>query len=185
MASSTWVWVSSGVGDGQRSLLCCSSWGHKESDTTATELKTWLSLSMVICTGVGNGYPLQCSKFHGQWGLAGCSSTGGKQSDTAKYTVDRLGVSLGQNGVWMSLHCTSFIFSVTFTLTLTLSPVELLVYRENPLESFLLPFASSLPSFLLFSLTDILEATGMLISFSTLINCSTFIKNSVLVLERV
>ena len=78
-------------------------------------------------------------KFHGQWDLAGCSSTGRKQSDTTKYTVDRLGVSLGQNGVWMSLHCTSFIFSVTFTLTLILSPVEFLVYRENPLESLLLP----------------------------------------------
>ena len=23
-----------GVGDGQRSLACCSLWGHKESDTT-------------------------------------------------------------------------------------------------------------------------------------------------------
>ena len=23
-----------GVGDGQGSLMCCSSWGHKESDTT-------------------------------------------------------------------------------------------------------------------------------------------------------
>ena len=23
-----------GVGDGQVSLLCCSPWGHKESDTT-------------------------------------------------------------------------------------------------------------------------------------------------------
>ena len=23
-----------GVGDGQESLVCCSPWGHKESDTT-------------------------------------------------------------------------------------------------------------------------------------------------------
>ena len=23
-----------GVGDGQRSLVCCNSWGRKESDTT-------------------------------------------------------------------------------------------------------------------------------------------------------
>ena len=32
-----------GVGDGQGGLVCCSSWGHKESDTTerlnSTELK--------------------------------------------------------------------------------------------------------------------------------------------------
>ena len=25
---------SSGDGEGQRNLLCCSPWGHKESDTT-------------------------------------------------------------------------------------------------------------------------------------------------------
>ena len=30
----TWVWASSGVGEGQRSLACCSPWGRKESDTT-------------------------------------------------------------------------------------------------------------------------------------------------------
>ena len=37
MASSTrwtWVWVDSGVGDGQGGLACCGSWGHKESDMT-------------------------------------------------------------------------------------------------------------------------------------------------------
>ena len=27
-----------GVGDGQGSLVCCSPWGHKESDMTETEL---------------------------------------------------------------------------------------------------------------------------------------------------
>ena len=30
----TWVWVRSGSYDGQRSLACCSPWGHKESDMT-------------------------------------------------------------------------------------------------------------------------------------------------------
>ena len=30
----TWIWVDSGVDDGQGGLVCCSSWGHKESDTT-------------------------------------------------------------------------------------------------------------------------------------------------------
>ena len=46
MASPTrwmWVWVNSGVGDGQGGLACCDSWGRKESDTTErlnwTELK--------------------------------------------------------------------------------------------------------------------------------------------------
>ena len=30
----TWVCVNSGVGDGHGGLVCCSSWGRKESDTT-------------------------------------------------------------------------------------------------------------------------------------------------------
>ena len=30
----TWVWVNSGVGNGQGGLACCSPWGHKESDMT-------------------------------------------------------------------------------------------------------------------------------------------------------
>ena len=37
MASLTqWTWFgwTLGVGDGQGGLVCCSSWGHKESDTT-------------------------------------------------------------------------------------------------------------------------------------------------------
>ena len=37
MASLTqwmWVWVDSGVGDGQGGLVCCGSWGHKELDMT-------------------------------------------------------------------------------------------------------------------------------------------------------
>jgi len=33
MASPT-QWTTPAVGDGQRDLACCSSWGHKESDTT-------------------------------------------------------------------------------------------------------------------------------------------------------
>ena len=32
-----------GVGDGQRGLVCRSPWGHKESDTTATELTLSIS----------------------------------------------------------------------------------------------------------------------------------------------
>ena len=36
----TWVLASFGSCDGQRSLVCCSPWGRKESDTTwATQLK--------------------------------------------------------------------------------------------------------------------------------------------------
>ena len=46
-----------GKSHGQRSLVGCSPWGHKESDTTE-RLHFHFSLS---CTGEGNGNPLQCS----------------------------------------------------------------------------------------------------------------------------
>ena len=39
-----------GLGDGQGSLACCSPWGHKESDTTVTELN-W---GVGTMTAVGN-----------------------------------------------------------------------------------------------------------------------------------
>ena len=42
---------------GQRSLVGCSPWGHKESDTTE-RLYFQFSLS---CIREGNGNPLQCS----------------------------------------------------------------------------------------------------------------------------
>ena len=36
----------SGVGDGQGSLVCCSSWGHKELDTT--EWLNWTELDILL-----------------------------------------------------------------------------------------------------------------------------------------
>ena len=46
-----------GKSHGQRSLVGCSPWGHKESDTTA-----WLHFHFsLLCIGEGNGNPLQCS----------------------------------------------------------------------------------------------------------------------------
>ena len=46
-----------GKSHGRRSLVGCSPWGHKESDTTE-RLHFHFSLS---CIGKGNGNPLQCS----------------------------------------------------------------------------------------------------------------------------
>ena len=46
-----------GKSHGWRSLVGCSPWGHKESDTTE-RLHFHLSVS---CIGEGNGNPLQCS----------------------------------------------------------------------------------------------------------------------------
>jgi len=46
-----------GKSHGRRSLVGCSPWGRKESDTTE-QLNFHFSLS---CIGEGNGNPLQCS----------------------------------------------------------------------------------------------------------------------------
>ena len=50
----TWVWVDSGVSDGQGGLVCCGSWGRKESDTT--ERLNWTELM---------DYSLPGSSVHG------------------------------------------------------------------------------------------------------------------------
>ena len=43
----TWVWVNSGVGDGQGGLACCDSWGCKDLDTT--EQLNWTELNGARC----------------------------------------------------------------------------------------------------------------------------------------
>ena len=48
-----------GKSHGQRSLIGCSPWGRKESDTTE-RLHFHFSLSL-SCIGEGDGNPLQCS----------------------------------------------------------------------------------------------------------------------------
>ena len=67
---------------GRRSLVGCSPWGHKESETTE-RLHFHFSLS---CIGEGNGNPLQCSCLEnprdgGAWCLWGCT-----ESDTTEVT---------------------------------------------------------------------------------------------------
>ena len=54
----TWVWVNSGVGDGQGGLVCCRSRGRKELDMTAWLNRTEYLASMSIyqaatCTASG------------------------------------------------------------------------------------------------------------------------------------
>ena len=57
-----------GVDDGQRSLACCSSWGHKESDTTS-----WLTtITTPRLYGVGPGVRL-CLRFsYPFWRIFSC-----------------------------------------------------------------------------------------------------------------
>ena len=54
----TWVCVDSGVGDGQGGLVCCVSWGHKESDMT--EWLNWTELNVIT-----EGQPITFALFYG------------------------------------------------------------------------------------------------------------------------
>ena len=52
------VWVTSGVGDGQGGLACCSPWGHKESD----KLSDWTELNWYIFKK--NTTEMRCPSHH-------------------------------------------------------------------------------------------------------------------------
>ena len=70
---------------GRRSLVDCSPWGHKESDTTE-RLHFHFSLS---CIAEGNGNPLQCSCLENPrdgGSLVGCRLWGHTESDTTEAT---------------------------------------------------------------------------------------------------
>ena len=93
-----------GKSHGRRSLVGCSPWGHKESDTTE-QLHFDFSLS---CTGEGNGNPLQCSclenpRDSGAWWAA---VYGVAQSRTR---LKRLSSSSSSSSTMLStLYCLSF-----------------------------------------------------------------------------
>ena len=85
-----------GKSHGRRSLVGCSPWGRKESDTTE-RLHFHFSLS---CIGEGNGNPLQCSclenpRDRGAWWAA---IYGVAQSRT------RL-KRLSSSSSWWCIHC--------------------------------------------------------------------------------
>ena len=52
-----------GVGDGQGGLVCCNSWGHKESDTT--ERLNWTELKHA-CNILSNSLCFICCKQNGR-----------------------------------------------------------------------------------------------------------------------
>jgi len=54
-----------GVGDGQGGLACCSSWGHKESDTT--ERVNWTELMSYLPYNVGIRVSCPCFLCPGSW----------------------------------------------------------------------------------------------------------------------
>ena len=75
-----------GVGDGEGGLVCCDSWGHKESDTTErlnrNELNTCMDVKSLRLSNFGGNLWLAhsthlcrfiCDK-HKQWGFPSCVS---------------------------------------------------------------------------------------------------------------
>ena len=83
-----------GKSHGWRSLVGCSPWGRKESDTTE-RLHFHFSLS---CIGEGNGNPLQCSCLENPrdgraWWAAICGVT---ESDTAEATKQQQHIRLSK-----------------------------------------------------------------------------------------
>ena len=74
-----------GKSHGRSSLVGCSPWGHKESDTTE-QLHFHFSLS---CIGEGNGNPLECSCLKNPrdgGSLVGCRLWGRTEADTTEVT---------------------------------------------------------------------------------------------------
>ena len=55
-----------GDGDGQRGLVCCNSWGRKESDTT--ELLNWTELIPVLESIMSLHLDFAIIKFDREWG---------------------------------------------------------------------------------------------------------------------
>ena len=94
-----------GKSHGQRSLVGCSPWGGKESDTTE-QLHFHFSLS---CTGEGNGNPLQCSclenpRDRGTWWAAvygvAQSQTWLKRLSSSSVSCSVMSDSLRPHGLW-------------------------------------------------------------------------------------
>ena len=120
-----------GKSHGWRSLVGCSPWGHKESDTTK-RLHLHFSLS---CIGEGNGNPLQCSCLEnprdgGAWWAAVYGVT---QSRTR---LKRLSSSSSiQHFTWSEMRIAQYYFSWIFNI---LSYIFMIKY--NIFESSLLYF---------------------------------------------
>ena len=99
-----------GKSQGRRSLVGCSPWGRKESDTTE-RLHFHFSLS---CTGEGNGNPLQCSCLEnprdgGAWWAAvyGSHRVGHDWSDLAGAAAWKLKMDIffGPVMLFLAIYC--------------------------------------------------------------------------------
>ena len=94
-----------GVGDGQGSLVCCSPWGHKESDTT--EQLNWTELRTLVCMSA-QSCPTLCNPMD-------CSSPGSSIQGILQARILELGAISSFRGSswptdWTCISCTGRLF---------------------------------------------------------------------------
>ena len=116
-----------GKSPGQRNLVGCSPWGHKESDMTE-QLHLHFSLS---CIGEGNGNPLQCSclenpRDRGAWWAA---VYGVAQSDMTKVTA---AAAFNPNKV-TNLFCCDLFLNIKYFAPYDLNSI---IYSHKLLSTF-------------------------------------------------
>ena len=110
-----------GESHGQRSLVGCSPWGHKEWDMTE-QLHFHFSLS---CIGEGNGNPLQCSCLEnprdgGAWwaavyGVAHSRTRLKRLSSSGSSSLSLLQwIFPSQELVWGLLHCRQILYQLSY-----------------------------------------------------------------------
>ena len=119
-----------GVGDGQGGLACCSSWGHKESDTT--EQLDWTELMVVQSSEYTKNY----SPYFKQVNFISClwylNKTGIlKKKDLPTYPqhhhqklTQRFQGSMARVSIFISTS-----LGVLFCFKISLSDVQLLLYQ--------------------------------------------------------
>ena len=114
---------------GRRSLVGCSPWGRKESDTTE-RLHFHCSLS---CTGEGNGTPLQCSCLEnprdgGAWwaavyGVAQSRTRLERLSSSSAASVSAVRIMSSAY-----LRCLIFLLAILIPACVSSSPAFLMMY---------------------------------------------------------
>ena len=125
-----------GKSHGRRSLVGCSPWGHKESDTY------WVTSLSLSCTGEGNGNPLQCSCLEnprdgkpGGLPSMGSHRVGHNWSDLAAAAAVFPTLYILQNtSQWRCLTCFS-VHCISYELVVWLYEQEpssvLIIFGEN------------------------------------------------------
>ena len=116
-----------GKSHGWRSLVGCSPWGRKESDTTE-RLRFHFSLS---CIGEGNGNPLQrsCLENPRDGSLVGCRLCGRTESDMTEVTQQHILLTIPSHLAYLCL-CSSLADFIQSSSADTLQSIYCFLIQE-------------------------------------------------------